>query len=268
MKEYALEIAGHQANPRVRLNILREYVQAYLLKIMQDKGAFRSYAFVGGTALRFLYDLPRFSEDLDFSLTGSPTTKFTDLMKKVKSELEQSGYAVDVKVRDAQTVHSALFRFSDLLFEAGLSPLAGQKFTVKVEVDSHPPTGARTEIKVVNKYFPITFLSYDTASLLSGKLHAILSRKYTKGRDLFDLGWYLSRWKQLTPNLNMLTSALAQTGWNGPVLDENNWRDIVGEAVGRMDWAKVVADVDVFLQDPSDMKIFSQENILALIRGE
>jgi len=240
VKEYALELAGQKADVRDKLNILREYVQAYLLKIMHE---------------------PRFSEDLDFSLCKGTSENFLDLMRKIKRELELAGYEVEVKAKEVKTVQSALFRFSGLLHEAGLSSIADQKFTVKVEVDTNPPAGAVTETQVVNKYFPITFLAYGTSSLLSGKLHAVLTRKYTKGRDLFDLGWYLSRWKGIVPNIPMLVNALQQTGWEGPLPDESNWRGLVADAVSKMDWARV------FLQNPADMTVLSQENVLGLVRG-
>ena len=57
---------------------------------------------------------------------------------------------------------------------------------------------------------------------LSGKLHAILQRPYTKGRDIYDLLWYLSdpTWPQ--PNLVLLNNALAQTNWAGGKLTEEN----------------------------------------------
>jgi len=68
MKEQALMIAKQFNNPGEKLNRLREYLQTFILHSFHESEAFANLAFVGGTALRFLFQLPRFSEDLDFTL--------------------------------------------------------------------------------------------------------------------------------------------------------------------------------------------------------
>ncbi len=94
MKDYVLELVSTKTGFDTKLNIMREYLQACILRIMHDNKIFRSTAFLGGTALRFLYDLPRFSEDLDFSLTGNKQFVFADLVMKIKQELELAGYDI------------------------------------------------------------------------------------------------------------------------------------------------------------------------------
>ena len=71
MKEEAIAIAGEESDPSRRLNVLREYLQACILRSLHESEGFVQLSFVGGTALRFLYNLPRFSEDLDFTLEKS-----------------------------------------------------------------------------------------------------------------------------------------------------------------------------------------------------
>jgi len=267
MKDYVLELVASRQGTNAKLNIMREYLQAYVLRILHDEGFFRSAAFVGGTALRFLHGLPRFSEDLGFSQAKENHEKsFVALMKKVERELEAAGYSASVLAKTEKTVHHAMIKFEGLLHEAGLSPMARQKFSVKIEIDTRPPQGAVLTTNVVNKYFPISFLSYDTASLFAGKVHALLTRKCSKGRDYFDLGWYLSRWKDIVPNITQLRNALEQTGWQGGPVDEANWRALLTGTVERADWKKVRQDVENFLENPGDMDIFSQENILGLLK--
>jgi len=191
MKDYLIEIVRNQTGFNARLNIMREYLQAYILQVMYKIGFFRSSAFVGGTALRFLYKLPRFSEDLDFSLIKNSEISFMDILKKIKYEMEIAGYDVTISYDDTKTVKSAFVKFSGLMYLTGLSGHKEQKFSIKIKIDYHPPEGAKFETRIVNKYFPIAFLSYDIALLFSAKLHCILTRKYTKGRDYFDLGWYI-----------------------------------------------------------------------------
>jgi len=265
MKDYVIHLVSQKEGYNARLNLMREYLQAYILRVMHDEGVFRSTAFLGGTALRFLYNLPRFSEDLDFSSEGKPRIIFSSLLKKIMFELKASGYEVSAVYYDKRTVNSAFIKFSGLMFEAGISPLRNQKFSVKLEIDNNPPRGAVLETKIVNKYFPISFLSYEINSLFAGKLHALLSRKYTKGRDYFDLGWYLSKWSGLQPNIELLNDALHQTGWKGAVPAEDNWRQIVYKTVEKTDWLKVKKDVENFLDNPSDLSVFTKDNVLGLL---
>ncbi|MCK4818074.1 nucleotidyl transferase AbiEii/AbiGii toxin family protein, partial [bacterium] len=181
MKDHVLELVATRTGFNEKLNAMREYLEAYILRIMHDEGVFRSTAFLGGTALRFLYNLPRFSEDLDFSLTGHTHYIFADLIAKIKKELKLAGYDVSLSHNDEKTVQYAFFKFENLMYEAGISSHKEQKFSTKIEIDTKPPQGAVLKTDLVNIYFPMSFLSYDITSLFAGKLHALLSRKYTKG---------------------------------------------------------------------------------------
>lgn len=265
MKDYALEVVSGQIGANAKLNVLREYLQAYILRIMSDFGIFSNTSFIGGTALRFLYGLPRFSEDLDFSITGVKKYSFLDLISKIKKELNLAGYDVSLSYNDEKTVQHAFVKFSGLMYEAKISPVKGHKLSVKIEVDTKPPAGALLKTKIVNKYFPLAFLSYDITSLFSGKLHALLSRDYTKGRDFYDLGWYLSRWNDLSPNIELLRNALLQTRQKVQLPDDKNWKKILTQVVKETDWDKVEQDVGNFLENPKDLEVFSQKNILSLL---
>ncbi|MBI4430571.1 MAG: nucleotidyl transferase AbiEii/AbiGii toxin family protein [Candidatus Omnitrophica bacterium] len=266
MKDFVLELIREKKSHNEKLNLMREYLQAYVLRIMHDAGFFRTTAFIGGTALRFLHSAPRFSEDLDFSLEGEQHIAFSQLLKKINSELSAAGYQVSVTAEKEKTVNSAFVRFESLLFEAGLSSHRDQKFSVKIEIDVNPPKGAVLRTQVVNRYFLISFLSYDTASLFAGKLHALLTRKYTKGRDFFDVGWYLSKWGNLEPNVLLLRNALKQTGWKGTMPTKENWRQPLYEVIQKANWSRVRQDVGNFLENPKDLDILTKENILSLLK--
>ena len=265
MRDYVLELAAKQNGMNAKLNTMREYLQAYILRIMHEEGIFSFTAFIGGTALRFLHNLPRYSQDLNFSLETSKKLVFASLMKRIKDELSLAGYDISVTFNDEKTVQSAFIKFRGLMKDAGISAFAEQSLVVKIEIDTNPPQGAITETRVVNKYFPLSFLTYTKESLFAGKLHAVLSREYTKGRDFFDIGWYLSRWRDLSPNITLLTNALKQTGWKKEYPTENTWRNIVYEAVRKVDWRKVKKDVENFLERPQDLDIFTKENVINLL---
>ena len=270
MKDYALELASRQSGINAKLNIMREYLQAYALKVMADEGAFRTTAFVGGTALRFLYELPRFSEDLDFSVSekSSGAYPFAQLIKKIKEEFVSAGYDVNVTYNDRKTVMSAFLKFGTLMYEAGISPLKDQRLSIKLEIDTNPPQGAVLKTAIVNKHFPLSFLSYEIESLFAGKLHALMSREYTKGRDFFDLGWYLSRWRGLTPNIELLQNALRQTEWKQEMPTADTWRKYAEGVVSGADWKKVRDDVHNFLENPADLDVFSKENLFGLLKAK
>ena len=177
-----------------------------------------------------------------------------------------AGYDISITYNDEKAVQYAMIKFDKLMHETQISPHRDQKFSVKIEIDTNPPEGAVLKTNIVNKYFLISFLSYDIPSLFAGKLHALLSRKYTKGRDYFDLGWYLSKWKNITPNISMLQNALNQTNWSGEMPTDDTWRDLIYDVTIGADWQKVEEDVVNFLEDPSDMNIYTKKNMLELIR--
>ncbi len=268
MKDYVLELAAKQSGMNAKLNVMREYLQAYILRVMHDNGAFSNLAFVGGTALRFLHRLPRFSEDLDFSAENIKGPAFAELMRKIKEELSLAGYKVGVKFNDQKIVNSAFVKIGGLMKDAGISAFAEHNISIKIEVDTNPPKGAVTETMIVNKYFPLSFLTYEKGSLFAGKVHAVLSREYTKGRDYFDLGWYLSKWFGITPNIVQLNNALKQTGWKKEFPTEKTWRNVVLGVANKVDWSKVKKDAENFLERPEDMGVFTKENILHLLRKE
>ena len=266
MKDYLLELVAGKQGFNPKMNTMREYLQAYLLRILYDQGFFRTSAFLGGTALRFLYQIPRFSEDLDFSRVQLSQNSLGDLMKIIQQELTLAGYTTSISYKDVKTVQSAMIRYEKLLYETGLSPILSQKFSIKLEIDTHPPQGAVLQTEIVNRYFPLAFLSHDLASLFAGKINALLTRRYTKGRDFFDLGWYLSRWKELVPNLELLHNGLQQSGYSKEMPTLQNWRHFLYQIVEQANWEKIKQDVENFLENPSDLAIFSKENLLRLLR--
>ncbi|MCY4486167.1 MAG: nucleotidyl transferase AbiEii/AbiGii toxin family protein [Deltaproteobacteria bacterium] len=110
-----------------------------------------------------------------------------------------------------------------------------------------------------------TFQPHDRATLLGGKLHALLQRPYTKGRDLYDLIWYLGDPGWPAPNLTLLDAALRQTGWEGDTIHADNWRTTI---LGRLDalaWDRVAADVRPFLERAEDVVWVTRENAARLL---
>ena len=266
MKEFLGEIIRGTPDPVQSRNRVREYLQARILEALQRAGAMNSLAFQGGTALRFLYNIARFSEDLDFALERpSAHYDFRAYLKEIRSTFAAEGYDLQIKVSDQKTVHSAFLRFYGLLFDLKLSPQQTEAISVKIEVDTNPPQGAVLEVDLVRRYIPLRLQHHDRASLLAGKLHAILQREYSKGRDLYDLMWYLSDSTWPEPNLVLLGNALEQTHWQGPQPKPDNWRELIFNRLIKMDWNAVLADVSPFLERPGEIDLLTLENLRRLL---
>lgn len=266
MKDFLAATIKQAATPAQARSVTREYLQARILGTLQRVGAMIPLAFHGGAALRLLYSIPRYSEDLDFALEGDRDAyDFRKYLRAVQSELSKENYAVEIKANDQKTVHSAFVRFPGLLRELGLSPHRDEVIAVKIEVDTHPPTGAVTTTTVVRRFVLLQLHHHDRASLLAGKLHAVLQRSYPKGRDMYDLLWYLSDRDWPAPNLTLLNNALAQTGWAGPALTESNWREVVHDKVRRLPWRDVLNDARPFLERANDVAMLTQDNVLRLL---
>ena len=266
MKEYLKDLIQSASSPVEALNQTREYIQALILQGLQRAGAMTALAFHGGTSLRFLYSLPRYSEDLDFALEGNTERyDFRSILQAIRKDIEAQGYNLHLKVNDQKTVHSAFIRFSGLPYELNLSPHRDETLAVKLEVDTRPPAGAMLETSLVRRHVLLNIQHHDRASLLAGKLHAILQRPYMKGRDLYDLIWYLSDRNWPAPNLMLLNHALAQTDWSGPNLTLENWREVVRTRIEAVSFEQASMDVRPFLVSDEDIKLVSRENLLRLL---
>lgn len=266
MKEYLKDLIQSTSSPVEALNQTREYIQALILQGLQRAGAMTALAFHGGTSLRFLYSLPRYSEDLDFALEGNTEHyDFRFILQAIRKDIEAQGYNLHLKVNDQKTVHSAFIRFSGLPYELNLSPHRDETLAVKLEVDTRPPAGATLETSLVRRHVLLNIQHHDRASLLAGKLHAILQRPYMKGRDLYDLIWYLSDRNWPAPNLMLLNHALAQTDWSGPNLTLENWHEVVRMRIEAVPFEQASMDVRPFLVSDEDIKLVSRENLLRLL---
>ncbi len=266
MRDYVKSIVDKNLTQNENLNKVREYIQSYLLYVIYKKKIFQNLVFTGETALRFVHKIRRFSEDIDYSL--SPNAKrydFDEMVKVIQHEFKLAGYDIDIKHSTERTVHSALLKFSGILFEAGLSPLKSQKIAIKMEVDSKPPLGGKEESSVYNGLFTFYMVNYDLASLFAGKIHAVLCREYTKGRDWFDLFWYLSKFKELEPNFTMLNNALAQTEKEQITLSSQTWKSALNKTAQKTDFAQVKQDVSRFLERPEEVEFLELKTFETLL---
>ena len=272
MKDHLHDLVARSRTSAEAGLLVREYLQARVLEALQRAGAFSSWAFLGGTALRFLYRLPRFSEDLDFSKIGVPSSvdhreeEFGRFIDRVRSAFESESYEVDIRARVNAVVQSAFVGFPGLPHELGLSPHATQKISIKVEVDTNPPPHAATETSLVRRHVLLNLLHYDKPSLFAGKLHALIHRPWAKGRDVYDLVWYLSDPTWPGPNLDLLRASLFQTGTNLTAAEVAAWPLLIADRIAGMDWDRVLVDVAPFLERSAEIAMLTRENVLKLLR--
>jgi len=127
--------------------------------------------------------------------------------------------------------------------------------------------GAKYESTVIRRYVMLNIRHHDKSSLLAGKLHAVLARQYVKGRDVYDLLWYLSDRSWPQPNLVLLNNALEQTKWSGPAITPQNWKSTVLSRAEEFNWDEVVADVRPFFERAEDIQFLNKETLLSLLKA-
>lgn len=267
MKDFLRQLVRATPPASQKRNVVREYLQARLLQSLQQSGAMIPLAFHGGTALRFLYAIPRYSEDLDFALEQrNELYDFRKYLRAIQNDLQAESYPVEIRVNDSRVVHNALVRFPGLLYELELSPHRSEVLAIKLEVDTNPPAGAGLTTTIIRRHALLNLSHHNKESLLAGKLHAVLQRSYAKGRDLYDLLWYLSDQTWPEPNLHLLNNALVQSDWRAGEVTETNWRRIVWERLAGLEWQRIVQDVQPFLEKEAEVDLLNPATFSQLLR--
>jgi len=242
-------------------NALKEITQEIALYALSKSGFFEVAAFQGGTALRILYGLDRFSEDLDFALL-EPRTDFNlvPYLEACSSQMNSFGYQMEIGGKDKTDTNVKKRFLKDESIKKMLAfkhlSQTKKKINIKVELDVNPPIGAQTDIKFPDFPTDCSVVSHDLPSLFAGKLHALLCRTFLKGRDWYDFSWYVSQ--RVKPNYALLENALVQQGpWMGQKIRvSQDWiaKELAAKIKG-LNWASVVADVSPFLKAEKTLEI-------------
>lgn len=250
----------------LKISHLREFLQVLILKIMYDRGYFKNLTFTGGTALRLLFDLQRFSEDLDFSLTKKQSYNFSDFISGIEFQLQKHNLNMEIKRQGIKTVQSAMIKFKDILFPLGLSNFKSQNLSVKIEIDTNPPQEWNTQISLISRTYVFTITHFDLPSLYATKLHACFFRKYTKGRDFYDFLWYLG--KNIQPNYRLLNNAILQTEKENLEVSPENFKKFLLESIKKIDFKKAKKDVERFLVDKQELRLFDRKLIQNIVENK
>lgn len=260
---------------------IHETIQEIALLGLWRSKFFEHAAFYGGTALRILYGLNRFSEDLDFSLL-SPNRHFdlTPYNTAVKTELNSFGFSAEVetklKQQEDNTIRSAFIKanthqqFLNIQVEhAFIKKIHHQKtIKIKMEVDVDPPLKFHTETKLLLEPIPFGVHTFTLPCLFAGKLHALLCRAWknrVKGRDWYDFIWYIG--KKIKPDLMHLQERLIQTKhWpNNKLLDSAQLKILLLERIQKIDFEQAKQDVLPFVTDAASVTLWSQDFFMAIV---
>lgn len=253
-------------------HVVREFLQVRILEAMQHAGTASSLEFHGGTALRLLYLTPRFSEDLDFAHDSADGAfDLAVLGAAIAHDLRQEDYDVEVAVKTASVVAKGFVKFRGILHEMGVSALPDETMLIKLEVDTNPPEGAVLSTSRVPRDYgpPVRVLHHDQATLFAGKIAAVLTREWVKGRDVYDLVWYATNAAWPAPNLDYLNASVRQSGWAGPDVTEATWRTLSWERLAAdADWREVRGDVERFVQRAGDVELVSALAVRSALTGK
>ncbi|EFK96154.1 protein containing DUF1814 [sediment metagenome] len=255
-------------------NALKEIIQEIALLGLWRAKFFEKAAFYGGTALRIFYGMDRFSEDLDFSLLA-PDKKF-DLRKYcagIKEELEGFGFKTEVQKKDksfTSAIESAFIKtktIENLIMIKTPDYIvkrvpSNRVIKIKMEVDIDPPGGFETEAKYLLQPIPFSVLVYKPPDLFAGKIHAILYRSWklrAKGRDWYDLVWYVAR--QIPLSLSHLKERMTKAGQLkvGVPFNKDTIIELLMKRIDEVDFKAAKDDILPMIKDPSVINIWSRD---------
>ncbi len=262
-------------------NALKEIIQEVALLGLWRSKFFEKAAFYGGSSLRILYGLDRFSEDLDFSLlTQNKQFSFGTYCKAIENELKGFGFiaSIEDKAGHKQSdINSAFIKtgtLENLIMinapEALIkSAHAKELIKLKIEIDINPPLGFGVENKYLFRPIPFSVNTYTLPDLFAGKLHAVLCRPWVsrvKGRDWYDLVWYIG---QKTPvHLKHLENRMRQSGHLKKTVELTKPKlvQILLEKIQTTDFENAKKDVRPFLKDAASLSLWSKDYFNTIVK--
>jgi len=235
---------------------LKEILQEIALYGLANAHFFDKAIFHGGSALRILYGLPRFSEDLDFLLKSpDPHFEWEPYMDAIIMTFKQFGVHPEIidKSRVTNAVKKMFLKDNSIgkIINLSFAHHPGKKLMIKFEIDTNPPLGSNFEVKFLEFPLDYSIIAQDLSSSFAGKCHALLCRGYIKGRDWYDFAWYVA--KKIPPNFIFLEQEIYQ---QGPWANHKNivtpawFIEAMQQKINSIDWKKAANDVETFLNAP------------------
>lgn len=262
-------------NPIEEDNALKEIVQEIILFALWQVDFFEVAAFQGGTSLRVLHGLSRFSEDIDFILLKpDPVFSWQPYLNDIKEICRNFGIEPEVLNKESmdRNIKAAIIKDTSIANQLNLRFInnhSGRKLKIKLEIDCVPPAGSDFNYSYLD--FPVDFevTHQELNSNFALKIHALLCRGYLKGRDWYDFNWYIAQ--GVSPKLLLLQNALIQYGpWkNQDIKVDREWLiNSLTNKISTINWQVAEDDVKRFLKplDQKSLKLWSERFFLNKLR--
>lgn len=248
-----------------RLNAQHQAMQQIALAGLQKGGFFEHAAFYGGTCLRIFHNLPRFSEDMDFSLTEkNPDIHLENYFQAIQDAFVFTGKDVVITKKEKLNfgrVESAFLKEDTSAYDIAFR--TEKTIKVKIELDTDPPLLFDTEQKVLMRPYSSMVRCFTLPDLFAGKMHALVYRNWKtriKGRDWFDFEWYIRN--DVPLNFAHLQERIRE--FSGQVVSKEQYMQLLRERLATADINIVKQDVITFVDRPSELDIWSNDYFLQI----
>lgn len=246
-------------------NIEQEVMQRIALAGLYRGGFFQHAAFYGGTCLRIFHNLPRFSEDMDFSLlTKRHDIHLENYFPSILEEFKLAGHEVNIVKKNKKvfgSVESAFLKENTEAYDIKFQ--THKKLKVKIELDVDPPLAFDTEEKILLQPYSFMTRCFSLPCLYAGKMHALVYRSWqrrVKGRDWYDFEWYVRH--QIPLDFQHLQERIRE--FNDEEVDKAAFIHRLQEKLSSTDIEHVKQDVIGFIDNPHELDIWSNDYFLKL----
>lgn len=254
-----------QTTPNERHNAQIEVAQQIVLAGLARSDFFAHAAFYGGTCLRIFHGLPRYSEDMDFSLLqNNKDFDWAKYFPYIEQEFLSLGRQVVITKKDKRTfgkVESAFLKDNTEVYN--LQFQTEKSIKIKIEADTCPPLDFQTEQKLLMQPYSFYTRCFALPDLFAGKMHALLYRQWksrVKGRDWYDFEWYVRN--RIPLHFAHLQARAKQ--FNNEDLTPDAFAQKLRETIQSVDLNLVKADVLPFLVRPQETEIWSNDYFMQI----
>lgn len=252
--------AYNPQNATQKTNAQHQVMQQIVLAGLQKGGFFEHAAFYGGTCLRIFHGLPRFSEDMDFTLVEkNPAIHLENYFQPIREVFALTGK--DVVITKKEKLHFGRVESAFLKEGTAAYDIAFQTektIKVKIELDTNPPLLFDTEQKLMMQPYSTMIRCLTLPDLFAGKMHALVFRNWKtriKGRDWYDFEWYIRH--NIPLHFAHLQERIRE--FNGQEVTRDEFMHLLRERLANANISQVKEDVLPFVNNPSELDIWSNE---------
>ena len=246
-------------------NVEQEVMQKIALAGLSRGGFFKHAAFYGGTCLRLFHQLPRYSEDMDFTLREKNSdVHLEDFFPYIIEEFHLAGHEVVIQKKDKKMfgrVESAFLKENTEVFDIKFQTKKTVK--VKIEMDTDPSLVFETEYLPLSRPYPFVVRCVALPDLYAGKMHALLYRNWktrVKGRDWYDFQWYVAN--RVPLNFEHLQKRIRE--FNDEDITKERFMEMLHEKLSTTDMESVKQDVRGLIFNQHELDIWSNDYFLKL----